>query len=239
VKSHDSVTVTAQLTPEENEDWKINEVYEPVFSMEEKGDCDAAIQRYDTEVIPLAEKSKFEVPRNKFLFLANRGIGICFMRQQHYEQAELSFQKTMEYLPVWPGTDDSDYPISFQQIATAQMGQQHWEGAEESLKRSVSLLDPRIEKAIKSDEQLIRSEEGGILRGEKARSLAYLAIVYLREGRTRESLETVDSAYTQATLPDVPPAFLAGVVNIGRSIAQTTGDKDAIAKWLRAGTAQK
>jgi len=65
VKSHDSVTVTAQLTPEENEDWKINEVFQPVFSVEQKGDCDTAIQRYKTEVIPLAEKSKFEVPRKR------------------------------------------------------------------------------------------------------------------------------------------------------------------------------
>ena len=97
VKSNDSVTVTAQLTPEEKEDWKINEVYQPVFALEEKGDCDTAIQRYKAEVIPLAEKSNFEVPRNKFLFLANRGIGNCFMAQRRYEQAEQSFQKIMEY----------------------------------------------------------------------------------------------------------------------------------------------
>ncbi len=239
MKSHDSVTVTAQLTPEEKEDWKINEVYQPVFSLEEKGDCDTAIQRYKAEVIPLAEKSNFEVPRNKFLFLANRGIGNCFMKQRQYGQAEHSFQEIMKYLPVWPGTDDSDYPINFSQIATAQMGQQHWEAAEESLKRSVSLFDPQIEKVMKSDSQVIRSEVGGMLRGSKARSLAYLAIVYLREGRTPESLKTADLAYTQAALPDVPAAFLTDVVNIGRSIAQATGDEDAIVKWSRAGPAQK
>lgn len=239
VKSNDSVTVTAQLTAEEKEDWKINEVYQPVFALEEKGDCDTAIQRYKAEVIPLAEKSNFEVPRNKFLFLANRGIGNCFMAQRRYEQAEQSFQKIMEYLPVWPGTDDSDYPIDFRQIATAQMGQQHWEAAEESLKRSVSLFDPQIEKVMKSDSQVVRSEVGGMLRGSKARSLAYLAIVYMREGRTSESLKTADLAYAQATLPDVPATFLNDVVNIGRSIAQASGDEDAIAKWSRTGPAQK
>jgi hypothetical protein len=64
-------------------------------------------------------------------------------------------------------------------------------------------------------------------------SLAYLGIVYLREGRTTDALKTVDSASAEANQPDVSSTFVSSVVQIGCSIAQVTGDKDAITKWSR------
>jgi tetratricopeptide (TPR) repeat protein len=231
VKSHDSVTVTANFTPEELEEGKINNVYQSVSILEEKGDCDTAVQKYKSEVIPLAETSKFNIPKNKFLFLANRGIGNCYIAQHRYEEAEQIFLKIMDYLPVWPGIDDSDYPINFRQIATAQMGQQHWQAAEESLKKSVALFDPQIEKALKSEYEFSRTEHAGNLRGSKARSLAYLGIVYMREGRTPEALQTVDLAYEQAKEPHVPVTLLNETIKIGSMIAQASNDKDAISKW--------
>jgi len=136
VQSHHSVTVTATYTPEEKEDWKINEVYQPIYWLEQKGDCETAIERYKTEVIPLAEQSKFEGPKKKFLSLANEGIGGCYMTQRRYAEAEERFRQNIDYLPP----DDSSYPINFREIGRAQMGQQHWDAAEESLKKSVSLF---------------------------------------------------------------------------------------------------
>jgi hypothetical protein len=41
------------------------------------------------------------------------------------------------------------------------MGQQHWDAAEESLKKSVSLFDPQIEKALKSDNEFVRTDQVG------------------------------------------------------------------------------
>ena len=97
--------------------------------LQRNGTCTAGvIQCYNSEAIPPAEKSTFNVPRNKFLFLANRDIGNCYLAQQKFAEAEASFQSILQYAPVWPGTDDSAYPINFRQIATAQMGQQHWAG---------------------------------------------------------------------------------------------------------------
>jgi len=228
---HDSVTVTVTPTPKETEDGKINDVYQPAFVLEEQGDCDAAIRRYETEVIPLAQRSKLEVPKNKFLFLANRGIGNCYLSQRRYEEAERKFVEIMEYLPIWPGKDDSDYPINFRQIATAQMGQQHWEAAEDSLKKSVSLFDSQIEKALRSDDEFWRTEHAGNLIGSQARSLAYLGIVYMREGRKLEALKSAESAYDTATKPHVPPSFLTEVVSVGLSIAKVSGDDNAISRW--------
>jgi tetratricopeptide (TPR) repeat protein len=234
---HDSVTV--KLTPEDTEDEKINDAYQSVFLLEQQGDCETAIRRYESEVIPLAQRSKFEVPKNKFLFLANRGIGSCYLAQRRYEQAERRFAQIMEYLPIWPGTDDSDYPINFREIATAQMGQQHWEAAEDSLKKSVALFDSQIEKALKSDFEVSRTELAGNLIGSNARSLAYLGIVYLREGRKLEALKTAEIAYNTATKPHVPPSFLSEVVKVGFSIAKVSGDENAISQWSLRSPQQK
>ena len=237
---HDSVEVVAHLSPEEVEDGKLNDVYETIAQLQRKGTCTTEIiQRYQSEVIPLAEKSTFNVPKNKFLFLANRDIGNCYLAQQKFAEAEASFQKILLYAPVWPGTDDSAYPINFRQIATAQIGQQRWEAAEESLKKAVSLFDPQIEKAMKSENEFSRTEHAGNLLGSKARSIAYLGIVYLREGRTAEALKTAELAYDEATQPHVSSAFVSEVVKVGRSIAQASGDEDAITKWSQRSPRQE
>lgn len=237
---HDSVEVVAHLSPEEVEDGKLNDVYETIAQLQRKGTCTTEIiQRYQSEVIPLAEKSTFNVPKNKFLFLANRDIGNCYLAQQKFAEAEASFQKILLYAPVWPGTDDSAYPINFRQIATAQIGQQRWEAAEESLKKAVSLFDPQIEKAMKSENEFSRTERAGNLLGSKARSIAYLGIVYLREGRTAEALKTAELAYYKATQPHVSSAFVSEVVKVGRSIAQASGDEDAIHKMVTTQSAPR
>src|SRR5271165_11471 len=229
---HDSVEVVAHLSPDEVEEGKLNDAYQLIAQLQRKGTCTTEIiQRYQSEVIPLAEKSTFNVPKSKFLFLANRDIGNCYMAQRRYEEAEGSFKKIMDYLPVWPGTDDSDYPINFRQIATAQMGQQRWEAAEESLNKSIALFDSQIERALKSDSEFARTELAGNLLGGKARSLSYLAIVYLRQGRTTEALKAAELAYGEATRPHVQAAFVNEVLKVGASIAQQSGDQGAIAKW--------
>jgi tetratricopeptide (TPR) repeat protein len=229
---HDSVEVVAHLSPEEVEEGKLNDVYEQIAQLQRKGTCTTEIiQRYQSEVIPLAEKSTFNVPKSKFLFLANRDIGNCYMAQRRYEEAEESFKKIMEYLPVWPGTDDSDYPINFRQIATAQMGQQHWQAAEGSLNECVSIFDSQIDRALKSDSEFSRTEQAGHLIGGKARSLSYLAIVYLREGRTTEALKAADLAYETVTRPHVDATFVNEVLKVGSSVAQQSGNEGAIARW--------
>ncbi len=211
VQSHDSVTVSANFTPEEKEEGKINEVYQAIYLVERKGDCDTAIQRYKN----------------------------CYLAQKRYEEAENSFKLIMDYLRIWPGTDDSDYPINFRQIAEAQIGQQHWQAAEESLKKSVSLFDPQIEQALKSDLEFARTEHAGNLRGAKALGLVDLAAVYFREELASEALKTAELAYEEATKPHVPPSYLNLTVKVGSSISQAVGDKEALEKWSKRASGPK
>src|SRR5215469_12745871 len=63
-KRHDSVEVVAHLSPEEVEEGKLNDAYELIAQLQRKGTCTTEIiQRYQSEVIPLAEKSTFNAPK--------------------------------------------------------------------------------------------------------------------------------------------------------------------------------
>jgi tetratricopeptide (TPR) repeat protein len=190
-------------------------------------------------VIPLAEKSEFARPKNKFLFLAYQGIAVCYMNQGLYAQAEQVFLKLMDYLPTWPGLDDLEYPAYLRHLGTAQMKQEHWQAAEESLQKSISVCDSQIEKALKADSRLAPAEQAGYARAEKARSIMYLAAAYTRQGRMADALAAADKAYDTATQANVPPDDLNSIVKTGIEIALVSKDQDAMMKWSRRVPDQK
>jgi tetratricopeptide (TPR) repeat protein len=228
---HDSVEVVEHLSQEEVEGGKLNDVYQPVAQLQRNVTCmPDVIQRYKSEVIPPAEKSTFNVPRNKFLFLANRDIGNCYLAQQKFAEAEASFQKILQYAPVWPGTDDSAYPINFRQIATAQMGQQHWAAAEQSLLKSIALFEPQIAAAEKSHDE-VHSEFSRNYRGSQSRSCALLAVVYFREGLVQDALNSVEKAYDEVTKYNLASQYRNEIVNIGQSIANASGNSAVQKIW--------
>src|SRR5260370_1217763 len=112
VTAKDSIVVGAHLTPEEVEDGKINDAYQPLYHWKKPTDCPQIVQLSESKIIPMAEASKFNETRNKFLFLANREIAGCEMQSGQYQDAEHRYEKLFEYMPVWPGISDSDYPLT-------------------------------------------------------------------------------------------------------------------------------
>jgi tetratricopeptide (TPR) repeat protein len=236
--SHDSVVVSAKLTPEEVEDGKLNDVYQEVYNIERSHDCEKAVERYQTAVIPRADGSKFPVPRSKFLFLAYRGIGYCYLSEKRYADAEQMFQKLFEYFPLWPGTDDSAYAINYRSIGEARMLQEHWKEAEEALQKAVTLGDEQIERATKSDSEFMRDEHANNLRMSQDLALNLLAAVYFREQRPAKALKLLERAYEQATKFHAPVNVVRQIVETGRGISQSTGDAAAMAAWSGRSTAQ-
>ncbi|HYR92192.1 MAG TPA: tetratricopeptide repeat protein [Terriglobia bacterium] len=225
--NQNSVTVIERLSADEVEEGKLNDVYQSVAQLQRQGGCTIdMIQRYQSEVIPAAEKSTLNTPKNKFLFLANRDLGNCYLEHNKFSEAEASFQKALEYLPVWPGTSDSAYPINLRQIATAQMGQQHWTEAEQSLLKSISLFDAQISAWEKKD-----AEFSLTYRGSQSRSYALLAVVYFREGRLREALSTLEKAYADVTNYKLDPIYRNELLSIGKAIANASGDSAAQELW--------
>src|SRR5258706_13188744 len=124
VTTRKSMVVEADSTPEEIEDGRIGHLFQPIYKIQQQHECQNAIEKYRSVVIPAAEQSTFRVPKNKFLFLASRGIGDCDMELGNFVEAEEMYQKAFGYMSVWPGTDNSSYPIIFESLGAARMRQQ-------------------------------------------------------------------------------------------------------------------
>jgi hypothetical protein len=106
-EENDPVEAEEKRSPEEVEDRKLHDAYERIHQL---FTCSPEIiGRYESEVIAPAEKSVYKIPKNKILFITNQAIARCYLGRD-YEQAEARYKKSMEYLIVWPGADDSFYP---------------------------------------------------------------------------------------------------------------------------------
>lgn len=231
VTAKDSIVVGAHLTPEEVEDGKINDAYQPLYHLRRPADCQQIVNLCETKIIPMAEQSKFDVTRNKFLFLANREIAGCEMNSGKYEQAEKRYERLFDFIPVWPGKEDSDFPINYQSIETARMMQGRWKDAEEALEKSITIFDEQIERALHSDSEFMRNEDGKNLRMSEATSRDLLAVAYFRDGRQNEAMDMMEKAYQEAIQSSARPEMIDQIIKSGRIVSSALGDAAIKAKW--------
>src|SRR5690348_232569 len=66
--------LNTSLALDELEERKINDVYEQIVKIHLQGDYPAAANMYETLVIPMAERTRSDLAKNKFLFLGYRGL---------------------------------------------------------------------------------------------------------------------------------------------------------------------
>ena len=225
--------VDARLTSDRIEEGKINDVYQQVVKIHLQGDYGAAADAYRSLVIPMAERTQSDATRRKFLFLSYRGLGNCYLAMSRFTEAEETFQTLFEYLPVWPGREDSDSPINFESIAMARMGQQRWKAAEESLQKAVSIFDEQIGSAAASSSDSLQNEHANMLRMSQDMALNLFAVVYFREQRYTEALEILERAYHQGVTFQAPSEVVEQIVDDGRAVSIAAGDVDAIAIWSK------
>jgi tetratricopeptide (TPR) repeat protein len=228
ISAPDSVLDT-RLSSNQIDD-KINDVYQEVVKIHLNGDYASAADKYRSVVIPMAERAQSDAIRKKFLFLGYRGLGNCYLAMTRFNEAEDMFQKLFEYLPISPATVDSDYAINFESIAMAQMGQQLWKSAEESLQKAVSIFDDQIGRAATNTEPNGRADK---LRMSQDMALNLFAVVYFREQRYSEALGILERAYNQGVTFRAPAEIVEQIVNDGRAVSMATGDVDAITTWSR------
>jgi tetratricopeptide (TPR) repeat protein len=236
----DSIVVGAHLTPDEIEDGKINDVYQPLYHWKQSTDCPQIVNLCVTQIIPMAERSKFEETKNKFLFLANRDIAGCEMKSEKYQEAEQRYQKMFEYIPVWPGITDSDYPQNYRSIGSARIMQGRWKDAQSALEKSIEIFDEQIDKAVHSDSEFSRNEHSKNLMMSEAQARNLLAVAYFRDGRQADAMEMLEKAYQEATKSSATPEMIQQIVQSGRTASEIMQDGTAKAKWdARAETPSK
>jgi tetratricopeptide (TPR) repeat protein len=233
VTSQQSVVVDAHLTPEEIEDGQINEVYQPVYKIQEQHDYQKAIEEYRSLVIPMAEKAKFDRSKEKYLYLAYSEIGACEMALGQFKEAEEMYQKTFEYLPTSPGVEDSENAVMLRSVGVARMRQQRWKDAEEPLQKAISLSDEQIILAGKLKEDFMRKALTDDYGESQSISLNVLAVVYFREQRYAESLTLLERAYNQAITYHASATMLKQIVENGKAVSKVSGDAAASATWLQ------
>jgi tetratricopeptide (TPR) repeat protein len=221
----------ARLSSYELEESKINDAYQQVVRIHLQGDYETAAEKYRSLVIPMAERMQSDVIRRKFLFLSYRGLGNCYLAMTRFTEAEETFQRLFEYLPVSDAGEDSDYAINFESIAMARMGQQHWKSAEESLQKAVSIFDDQIAHADTAAPD--SDKRANKLRVSEDMALNLVAVVYYREQRYDEALEMLDRAYNQGVTFRAPADIVEQIANDGRAVSAATGDSDAILLWSK------
>jgi tetratricopeptide (TPR) repeat protein len=150
-----------------------------------------------------------------------------------FTEAENTFQKLFEYLPVWPGFEDSGYPLNFESIGMAQIGEQHWKPAEESLQKALTIFDDQIARAANSNANSLLNRRMNKLRLSEDMALKLFAVAYFRERRYAEALTVLDRAYRQATEFSAPGDVVAQIIDDARAVSVAAGDPDATAIWSR------
>jgi tetratricopeptide (TPR) repeat protein len=229
--AHDSIVVGAHLTPEEVEDGKINDAYQPLYHLKKPSDCPQIEKLCQTEIIPMAERSKFELTRNKFLYLVNRDVAICESRTGRAKEAEERYQKMFDYIKVWPGNDDSGYPMNYRFIGEARIMQMRWKDAEEALEKSIAIFGEQIDRALHSDSEFSRNGHSKNLLMSDAWARNLLALAYFRDGRETEAMETLEKAYQEAVQSSASAEMIQQIIEAGRVVSDSIGDATAQAKW--------
>lgn len=231
ITATDSIVVGAHLTPDEIEDGKINDVYQPIYHWQQPADCPKIVELCETRVIPMAENSKVADTRNKFLYLANRSIAGCEMKSGKYQEAEQRYEKLFEYMPKWPGTTDSSYPQNYRSIGMARVMQGRWKDAEAALEKSIEIFDEQIDRAVHADSEFGRNEMRKDLMMSEAEARNLLAAAYFRDSRQAEAMEMLEKAYQEAIQSNATPQMIQQIVVSGTTASEIMLDGTAKAKW--------
>ena len=117
------------------------------------------------------------------------------------------------------------------------MGQQQWAAAEQSLLKSIALFEPQIAAGEKSDAEL-HLQLSLNYRGSQSEGYALLAVVYFREDRVQDALNSIEKAYDEVTKYNLAPRYRNDVETIGKSIANASGNEAAQKLWSQRSPAQ-
>lgn len=228
-----TIVVSAHFTPEEKEDDRLNGLYQPIYKMQQQHDCAGTLEQLRTVIIPAAEGSQFNVPRNKFLFLSYTGIADCDAAGGQFAEADQMYQKSLKFLPIWPGFNDSAYPRILCSIGITRLDRADWKGAQEPLEKADKVFSELIDKnaGANAESGSWRSEEINNLQRTHVTDLDYLAAAYFKDDRAKDSLALLERAYAEAKKCCSAQPVLQAIIRDGLAASLMTGDTEAQKLW--------
>jgi tetratricopeptide (TPR) repeat protein len=125
------------------------------------------------------------------------------------------------------GEFDTSFPHNYVESAAVRMIQQDWTGSEQYCLEGMRAYDNAVEhfKQIQDNQRLNQ------VRGAKALDMYYLGLIYYREHKYVESLETLDQAFTTASELHARKESLAQMSTSARNIAIETLHWYEAIKW--------
>jgi tetratricopeptide (TPR) repeat protein len=190
----------------------------------------------------MAEDSKFPNMKAKYLGISYEVIGNCQMKQGRYIDAEQSFRKQLEYVQVWPGATDWSYPSALENLAGAQMRQEHWKDAASTIEKSLAAVEAQIEtqaaiKTTPAEDAKLKAKTGEVhadyvkrLHRRHAEALMMLAVANAKDDRMDDAWEPLEQSYQDA-VKNGAALVVAESVSLGNAIASHSANAKEIAKW--------
>jgi tetratricopeptide (TPR) repeat protein len=146
---------------------------------------------------------------------------------KRFPEAENIFGRRADVLREWSGEFDNSFPHNYVETAAVHMIQQDWPASEKSCLQGMSAYDKAIEhfKGSGDTERLNRA------RRAKALDMYYLGLVYYRERKYVESLETLDQAFATASELEARRESLVQIATSARNIAIESLHLIEATKW--------
>lgn len=146
---------------------------------------------------------------------------------KRFAEAETIFLHRVDILRAWAGEFDNAFAHNYVETAAVHMIQQDWPGSEKYCLQGMKAYDKSIDHFTATSETPRLTGA----RRAKALDMCYLGLIYYRERKYVESLETLDQAFSTAEELRARRESLVAMATSARNIAIETLHWIEAIKW--------
>lgn len=245
LSARDSVTVSAGIPKEElQRETQYNTVFRQAVDLKRNGQYENALAKFEeaeriaasfahiqgglVKAIEKQNSKQADFPIIDFRNGALQGVleqeadTLALLRR--FNESEKVSLRRVDVLRVWTNEYDGAFAHNYMELAAVRMLQKDWKGADNYCQQAIKAYDKVIEHFAGSE---IQAAE----RRAKALDMYYVALVYFREGKTTESLDTFESAFNTATELHATTQPLKQMATSARDVALVSGHPIEAVKW--------
>jgi tetratricopeptide (TPR) repeat protein len=242
--AHDSVTVSAGIPPDVlRKEAEYDKVFQAAMELKEDDEYEDALAKFQSaekiaETLPgpsdgLVTSTLKEGPltlgdmRNGALQGVLEQEADILILLKRFAEAEKIFLHRMDILRAWAGEFDNAFAHNYVEAAAVHMIQQDWPESEQYCLQGMKAYDKAIDHFTATSDTPRLSGA----RRAKALDMYYLGLIYYRERKYVESLETLDQAFSTAAELHARRESLLPMATSARNIAIETLHWVEASKW--------